>query len=143
MLQGHFGGDRGRVRQCVDRSKRDIHITMHVMDGLELYSTHQDGVTDSLTGGIVQQTKGDLVSWLLLSLYPASRDTCMCVMWSLILCRPSQKAATDRFVEWLTTLVVERESADARAGPGRKARVVLCGHSYVTPFPRWSVRQAS
>ncbi|KAG8846157.1 hypothetical protein FRB96_002056 [Tulasnella sp. 330] len=37
--------------------------------------------------------------------------------------------ATDRFIDWLTTLTVEREVAQGMGGGAGKARIVLCSHS--------------
>ena len=37
-----------------------------------------------------------------------------------------QTEAVERFVDWLTTLTVERE-----VGGARKAKIVLCGHRQV------------
>ncbi|KAI5117868.1 hypothetical protein M0805_006570 [Coniferiporia weirii] len=38
-------------------------------------------------------------------------------------------AAVERFADWLTTLVVEKEVANGEGGGAGKAKIVLCGHS--------------
>jgi hypothetical protein len=40
----------------------------------------------------------------------------------------AQRAATERFVEWLTTTVVHKEVAGGAGGGAGKTKVVLCGH---------------
>lgn len=39
-----------------------------------------------------------------------------------------QSQATERFVDWLTTIAVKKEVADGAGGGAGKAKIVLCGH---------------
>ena len=43
-----------------------------------------------------------------------------------------QNAAVVRFADWLTDLTVQREVAYGVGGGAGKAKIVLCGHRYVT-----------
>jgi hypothetical protein len=39
-----------------------------------------------------------------------------------------KKEAVERFVDWLTTLTVQKEVAHNLAGGSGKAKIILCGH---------------
>jgi len=48
---------------------------------------------------------------------------------------PSQTAAVQAFSEWLIKLVLEKEVANGYGGGAGKAKIVLCGHRYVSYIP--------
>lgn len=40
----------------------------------------------------------------------------------------AQNKAVERFVDWLTTLTVQKEVAHGAGGGAGRAKIVLCGH---------------
>jgi len=42
----------------------------------------------------------------------------------------AQNKAVERFVDWLTTLTVQKEVAHGAGGGAGRAKIVLCGHRY-------------
>ncbi|KAL5507804.1 hypothetical protein ACEPAH_5422 [Sanghuangporus vaninii] len=52
-----------------------------------------------------------------------------CIVFPAYETKGELSAAVERFVDWLTTLTVEREVANGSGGGAGKAKIVLCGHS--------------
>jgi hypothetical protein len=73
----------------------------------------------------VYETKGELVRW--------DHELGTGVYTSDFRLR-IQTAATERFVDWLTTLTVEEEVNHGQGGGAGKAKIVLCGHRRVLLF---------
>jgi hypothetical protein len=44
----------------------------------------------------------------------------------------AQNKAVERFADWLTTLTVQKEVAHSIGGGASRAKIVLCGHRYVS-----------
>ncbi|KAF9509853.1 hypothetical protein BS47DRAFT_1373410 [Hydnum rufescens UP504] len=57
------------------------------------------------------------------------KATVECMIFPAYEASSSIRAATERFVEWLTTTVVHKEVAGGAGGGAGKTKVVLCGHS--------------
>ncbi|KAG9017448.1 hypothetical protein FRB93_007563 [Tulasnella sp. JGI-2019a] len=55
--------------------------------------------------------------------------TSECIVFPAYETKGELHQATDRFIDWLTTLTVEREVAQGLGGGAGKARIVLCSHS--------------
>ncbi|KAG8698159.1 hypothetical protein FRC08_006100, partial [Ceratobasidium sp. 394] len=60
---------------------------------------------------------------------PTSKATVECLVFPAYETRGELKEAVERFVDWLTTLAVQKEVAHSLAGGSEKAKIILCGHS--------------
>ncbi|KAG8743960.1 hypothetical protein FRC10_011034 [Ceratobasidium sp. 414] len=60
---------------------------------------------------------------------PASKAMVECLVFPAYETKGELKEAVERFVDWLTTLTVQKEVAHSLAGGSGKAKIILCGHS--------------
>ncbi|QRW02112.1 alpha/beta hydrolase family protein [Ceratobasidium sp. AG-Ba] len=59
----------------------------------------------------------------------ASKVTVECLVFPAYETRGNLEEAVEKFVDWLTTLTVQKEVAHHLAGGSGKAKIILCGHS--------------
>ncbi|KAG9127836.1 hypothetical protein FRC07_008479 [Ceratobasidium sp. 392] len=60
---------------------------------------------------------------------PASKAAVECLVFPAYETKGDLKEAVEKFVDWLTTLTVQKEVAHNLAGGSGKAKIILCGHS--------------